>query len=310
MLLAKTHSAPRRVANILALLTAVTAAGIGGVFLGSYTGWWDWPPRPSSGFGVGCGLLGGGIVLFEMAILARKRFRGRRLGATQVWLRLHIWLGVACLPVIILHTGFHAGGALPTLTLALFLVVIASGVWGLIMQQWLPEKMLADVPWETVSSQVDFTGEHSAAEAVRLITVLVDGELPPAGGQVMLPSPVQDVRLSGRVVPLVVGQPATDLRLFTSRFLLPYLRRGRRSGSPLTSRAESERWFGRLREAAPPAAHPAVLRLQELCNARRQWDSLVRLNRWLHNWVLVHTPVSVLMTGVMSVHAVRAMKFW
>lgn len=309
MLLFKTRAVGWRVVAALVLPLAVVVIGTAVVFLGGTAGLWDWPPRPSSGFGVACGLVGGGIVWFELAFLARKWWRGRRLGATQTWLRVHVWLGAACLPIVLTHSGFSAGGLLPSVTLVLFLAVVGSGIWGLVMQQWLPHKIHADVPGETVASQVDYVGERHAQEAVRLIAVLLEGDVPSAATS---PVPVLagGGRLADRVAPLVVGQPAVDLQQFADRFLLPYLRFGRRSGSPLASRAEGERWFTRLREAAPPPAHPLFHRLGELCDTRRQWDTLTRLNRWLHNWMLVHTPLSVLMTGVMCVHAVRALKYW
>lgn len=307
MLVGKSRPVSVRIAAVLAALVGITTGGIGAVALGSAFGLWDWPPRPSSGLGVTCGVAGGGIVLFEMAILLKKWFRGRRLGSTLLWMRLHVLLGLLCLPVVLVHTGFGVGGLVPGITAGLFLVTIASGVWGLVLQQWLPQKILADVPAETVASQVNFVGDHHAQEASRLVAALIEGELAPAG--VGRSAGVPGVRVAAKGVPLVVGQPAIDLRAFEAKLLLPYLRGGG-GRSPLASRAEGERWFARLREAVPPDAHSILARIQELCDLRRQWDQLARLNRWLHNWLLVHTPVSVAMTGFMCVHAVRALKYW
>ena len=45
-----------------------------------------------------------------MEPLLRKRLRRYRLGRTRTWMRLHIWMGLVCLPVILVHAGFGFGG--------------------------------------------------------------------------------------------------------------------------------------------------------------------------------------------------------
>jgi hypothetical protein len=282
-----------RVAVVLFSTAAVTGLGVGLSALGSAAGLWDWPPRPSSRPGVALGFAAGAIVFFEMALLPRKWLRGRRLGATRVWMRWHVWLGLACLPVVLVHSGFGLGGPLPAATLVLFLLVTASGVWGLVMQQWLPQKIQAEVPRETVASQIDFVAAHHAAEAVRVVDALVT--VPPEAES---------------AEPVVAGPPAAELVAFRDGLLLPYLTGGRPTGSPLALRAEAEQRFDRLRVAVPEAAGPAVERLRELADFRRQWDAQARLHAWLHNWLLVHLPLSVAMTLLMVVHAVRALKYW
>jgi hypothetical protein len=286
-----------RVFAVLGRLLAVTVVGIALVAAGAAAGWWDWPPRPSSPFGVatGVGLLL--IVLFEMALWPRKGLRGRRLGRTKLWMRLHVWVGLVGLPVALAHAGFGFGGPLPAVTLALFLLVTFSGVWGLVMQQWLPEKILADIPEETVASEIDHAIRVHQDEATRLVRGLV--EVPPGKDEASTPAG-----------PVVVGPPAADLVAFRDALLLPYLEGGRRTGSPLAARAEAQRRFARLRSVIPVPAHPALARLEALCDLRRQWDALARLNVWLHGWLLLHLPLSVAMTGLMLVHAVRALKYW
>jgi hypothetical protein len=31
---------------------------------------------------------------------------------------------------------------------------------------------------------------------------------------------------------------------------------------------------------------------------------------WLHNWVLIHLPLSVALTVLLAAHAVTALKYW
>jgi hypothetical protein len=293
VLVGKTKTVRRRVLNIIFATAGVTLAGVLFAAAGAAVGAWTWPPRPSSPLGVFCGILVGAITFFEMAILPRKWFRGKRLGTTRGWMRWHIRMGLIGLPVVLVHAGFGFGGPLTTVTLVLFLLVTFSGVWGLIMQQWLPQKMLQEIPGETVASQIDRLGDYHAEEAARLVSALVT--VPPEAE-------------SGE--PVVSGPLAAELVTFRDDVLLPYLQGGDESRSPLSSPSDAVLRFARLREAVPEAARDTLDRLQELADLRRRWDAQARLHFWLHNWLLLHLPLSVAMTALMVLHAVRALKFW
>jgi hypothetical protein len=293
VLVGRTKSVRGRVLNILFATAGVTLAGVLVAAGGAAVGLWAWPPQPSSPLGVFCGVVGGLIVLFEMLILPRKWFRGKRLGNTRTWMALHIWMGLICLPVILIHAGFGFGGPLTTVTLVLFLLVTFSGVWGLIMQQWLPQKILEDIPGESIATQIDRLGNTLAEEAARSVSALVT--VPP------------EAELAE---PVVTGPLAAELVAFRDEVLIPYLQDGNRSRSPLATPADAEQRFARLREAVPPEARQALDRLQELAELRRRWDTQSRIYFWLHNWLLLHLPLSVAMTSLMILHAVRALKFW
>jgi hypothetical protein len=306
----------------------VTIAGVLLARLGGtgVLGLWYWPLQPSSGFGVVTGIALLVIVFFEMLLLPRKWLRGKSLGRTKLWMKWHIWVGLVGLPVVLVHAAFGFGGLLPATTMVLFLVVTFSGIWGLCLQQWLPTKILAEIPGETVASQVDNAMRFHAevdtrarsGEAFRLVEDLLTvppeyDELISGGAAAAVVGGRADGPTLGTVArsePVVVGQPAAELREFRDTLLLPYLRLGRRSGSPLAARAEADRRFMRLRDMVPREALPALDRIAYLCDLRRQWDQLTRLNFWLHNWLLLHLPLSVAMTVLMVIHMLRALKYW
>ena len=89
----------------------------------------------------------------------------------------------------------------------------------------------------------------------------------------------------------------------------PYLAHGRASGSALRSAARAAGLFADL-EARTPFATGTVRRLAELCAARRAYDAQARLHAWLHNWQLVHVPLSVALCVVLAVHIATALKYW
>jgi hypothetical protein len=266
-----------------------------------------------------------------MLLTPRKWFRGYKVvrvvvGSPKWWLQAHVGLGLICLPIIWFHAGFAFGGPISRITLILFLLTIASGVWGLVLQQWLPRKLLDEIPEEAVASQIDavtgsYIGRMHGAGANRYrdhtgkAYVLVEslirepaevGELPV--GAVLVAE--REAGAATQLEPIVTGQPAIELETFLSQILAPYLEQGVASGSPLVTRAESIRRFDRLREAVPLEAQSTIDELEELANLRRQLDVQARINLLLHSWVPVHLFLSVAMTGLMLVHAVRALKYW
>lgn len=289
MLVSRRLSVTARIAVILLLVAGLCLIPLVW-YLGSIWGYW---PRPhaSGTFGVVTGIAGGLIVFFEMLLWPRKWLRGWRLGATKTWLKLHIWLGLVCLPLIILHSGFFWGGPLSTWTMVLFLIVIASGLWGWLLQQWLPGKIRQDIPNETIASEVDHAMLLHRAEAHSILDELT-------------------IASAGAPAGLLSGPVAEQLRDFHLQVLDPYLAQGHRSQSQLSSRQDAEKLFQQLRTRLPAQVHPQLNQLEKLCELRHQWDKLRRYQTWLHNWMLVHVPLSLAMTVMMCVHAWLALKLW
>src|SRR5262249_58093796 len=128
---------------VIAALVATAAATAW--FLLSGIGVPEWPGG-SSLPGFTFGVLGGLIILFEFLLWGRKKTRSWRIGRTVVWMRAHIWLGLLCVPLLVYHSGLRLGGMLSGLLMVLLLIAVASGICGLMLQQSLHMRMLADAP--------------------------------------------------------------------------------------------------------------------------------------------------------------------
>jgi hypothetical protein len=287
----------------------------------------DWPGG-SSLPGFTFGILGGLIILFEFLLWVRKKVRVWRIGRAQVWMRAHIWLGLLCVPLLVYHSGFRLGGPLSTVLMVLLLVVIASGIWGLIMQRLLPRRMLEDIPAETIYSQIDYLSAQLCGEAERLVRATCG----PAPGEDLEPlrQPsaagaatdaylvVGAVRSAGRVQGKVLAAlaPATpvaeaeSLRAVFQDVIAPFLREGSRSGSPLAAANQAARMFQNLKTRVPMPAHATLDMLEGFCSQRRQWDEQAQLHFWLHNWLWLHFPLSVALIVLMGVHVWVAVKYW
>jgi len=305
------------------------------IVLGAATGWLiltrlgsaDWPGG-SSWPGFVFGIVGGLIILFEFLLWPRKLKRTWRVLPVRTWMRAHIWLGLLCFPLLIYHSGFLLGGPLSTVLMILLTIVIASGIWGLVLQQVLPRYMFEQLPAETIYSQIDSIASQLSREAERLVLATC-GPLP---GEKMPSREIKEmvdaagvgyltvgaVRSAGRVQGKVLqtrvpSQPvpeAEPLRQFFRGVVEPYLTNGAKSSSMLRSSKRASVLFQDVCGRLPAAAHEAAHTLESLCEQRRQLDVQRRLHFWLHSWLSIHLPLSVALVVLMFVHVFVALKYW
>src|SRR6476646_7400592 len=130
---------------ILALFTAVYAA---------YAVHAPEGPRGGSALGLAFGAIGFGFMIFAALLGARKRVPVWRIGRAQAWMRGHLWLGLLSLPLILFHGGFHFGGLLTEVPMWLLIITVASGIFGAILQHYLPTIMTRNVPLETIYDEI------------------------------------------------------------------------------------------------------------------------------------------------------------
>ncbi|MBV8269998.1 MAG: hypothetical protein JO252_27055 [Planctomycetaceae bacterium] len=309
-----------------ATVLATVAATAWYVAEGLRSGQWTWPSG-SSAPGFAFGVVGGLIIVFEMLLWVRKKYRVVRIGRAMLWMKAHIWLGLLTLPLMVLHSGFRwwdvpLSGAL----MMLFLVVIASGIWGLVLQQILPTVMLEELPAETIRSQIDYILGQYLAEARRIVRITcgkegdligpaVDG---PAGGRedqsfLVIGAVRTTGRVQGKVLQTAQVMPVPNsepLLTFFDKHIVPFLEAKQISGRSLASAKRADALFRDLKTSLDPRTHPVVDSLADLCDQRRQFARQARLHGWLHGWLLVHLPVSVSMFVLMIIHVFYALRYF
>lgn len=96
--------------------------------------WHDPLDGPNGGTWLGytLGTLGALLIVWLAWLGVRKRQYASNLGTVKGWVSAHVYLGLALLVVATLHTGFQFGLNLHTLAYALMVLVIASGVYGVV----------------------------------------------------------------------------------------------------------------------------------------------------------------------------------
>src|SRR6266446_9861818 len=108
------------------------------------------------------------IFVFAALLGVRKKLVLWRVGTVQRWLRAHIWLTLLTIPLVILHSGFRLGGPMTTLLMALFAIVMVSGIYGLVLQHLMPRLMKERLPAETVFEQIPHIRAQLAVAAEKM----------------------------------------------------------------------------------------------------------------------------------------------
>jgi len=282
--------------------TLVASVAVAGCYL-LYSAASPYGPSGGSWPGLAFGIAGTTVMAFEGLLAARRKLRTVRMGSAQVWMRAHIWLGLLAAVLILCHAGFALGGPLTTALMALFLLVVASGVYGLVLQQFLPRLMTERVPLETIHSQIRNVHQALDAEAratVESVTGVVSTEEQAQAGSA---SDEQKWKSIERAAPASIPAPAAaPVRALYENEVRPYL-----------LRSENERRQPPDLQAAAltisPDLHAVIEKLRALCEESRQLEVQRRLHAWLHNWLFVHAPLSFALFVLVGVHVYFALRY-
>ena len=289
-------------------------------------------PRGGSVLGLLFGIIGFGFMIFAALLGARKRVPTWRMGRAQAWMRGHLWLGLLALPMILFHGGFHFGGTLTRLLMWLLIITVASGIFGAILQHYIPRVMTSDVPLETIYDEIGHVRSLLLEEADRAIEAVCGSlgltrssveETQRAGGFTALRPIAATVPLrtsaavSAGASAAVAAAPerivlsreqSAPLRNFYLGEMRPFLERSK-SGNRLADVAASSSTFAGLGALLPATVHSTLNDLEDICEEARQLGRQEQLHRWLHGWLLMHIPLSLALILLGAVHAVMALRY-
>jgi hypothetical protein len=279
--------------------------------------------RGGSTVGLTFGILGFAFMLFAALLGARKHVPVWRLGRAQAWMRGHLWLGALSLPIILFHGGFHFGGTLTRVLMWLLIFTVFSGLFGAVLQHYIPRVMTADVPLETIYDEIGTVRNLLLEEADRAMEGLCGAigggkpsleEVQRAGGFTAMRPMAAAARGGTAVAPaaeilLLSEEESAPLRRFYFNEVRPFLQRPAERRLLLSDAGKAQLGFSGLRTLLPERAHATVDDLEDVCEEARQLQKQRRLHHWLHLWLLVHIPISLALIVLGAVHAVMALKY-
>ncbi len=235
--------------------------------------------RPQAGgntwFGYATGTLGAGLILWLTGLGLRKRAMTPGNWSLKGWTSAHVYLGLSLVVVATLHTGFRFGWNVHTLAYALMLLVIVSGLFGVVAYARLPTALSAN--------RGDAT-EPQMIEAVHAIDRQLELAAQP---------------LSRSQTNLVIAAMAQDP--FGASIV------ARLSGH--YPRCATRAAIERLAAANPEAEKIEVLLIRReaaLIRLRRH----LRLRGMLEAWLWVHVPATVALLAALTAHIVAEFYYW
>ncbi len=240
-------------------------------------------PRGGSPIGLAFGIIGSAFMVFAGLLAWRKKVPIMRIGRAQAWMRGHLWLGLLSLPIILFHAGFHFGGTLTSVLMALLITVVASGIFGAILQNYLPNVMTVEVPSETIFDQIDHVRGQLIADADGLV--------------------------AGAVSAASSEKEAAPLTSFYQRELRPFLEGHVARQQLLANRGRARTAFEGLRVMVPAGLQEATNKLEHISEEARQLRLQTRLHHWLHGWLMMHIPLSFALLLLGCVHAIMALHY-
>lgn len=273
--------------------------------------------------GLTLGSIAFAIFIFAALLGVRKKLLRLHIGSVQSWMRAHIWLTLLTIPLVALHSGFRLGGPMTILLLALYVIVMVSGIYGLVLQHQIPSLMQERVPVETVYEQIPHvraklreaaeglrrsfdapgTNRVLAAAAARTSDSLGLATTSEYGAD----NPVADAVSTAVSVEQTTSaaDPESERAIldFLDRQVLPYLRssRGTRVGMGKAQFSDDAFRFVKLNVALP--YRRLVEEMQAWCDERRMLELQTKLHHWLHAWLFVHVPLSFVLLILTGWHA-------
>jgi hypothetical protein len=161
--------------------------------------------------GLAFGAISLGIFVFAALLNLRKKVPLWRVGTVQRWLRAHIWLTFLTAPLILLHSGFRLGGPMTTLLIALYVLVMVSGIYGLVLQHVMPRLMKERLPAETVFEQIPHIRAQLCAAAEKMRDSFKPAPPKKPDASAPAPGPAKGVTASSAVMASTKGELSTPV---------------------------------------------------------------------------------------------------
>jgi hypothetical protein len=279
--------------------------------------WWHQPPDGPNGgtwLGYTLGTIGALLIVWLTLLGVRKRSYASRLGTVRGWLSAHVYLGLTLVTIATLHTGFHFGWNVHTVSYVLMLAVIASGIYGIVVYARYPDLITANRDQGTRSAwlaELDEINELSLKLADSL-----DGEV----HQVMVQS-IDRIRIGGGLreqlfgprVPLALAFARVQKELgLTTRFMTSQIQP--KAGPALAPDTTSTVMFMAGQLAGSSQDNENIQKLLDLVARRRDLTARInrdiRLHAQMQIWLYIHVPLTFALLAALTAHILSVFIYW
>lgn len=237
----------------------------------------DQQPRPNGGswYGYTLGTIGLALIVWLSLLGVRKRRINPGAWSLKAWTSAHVYLGLALTVVATLHTGFQIGWNVHTLAYVLMLLVIATGIYGVIVYATLPASLSANRREMTRTQMLD-------------ALTATDRQLESAAQPL--------ARAEADLVIAALGQPVLGggaLARLTGRY-------------PRCATARALHRMGTATEAEARVAALLERRRDQLAQIR----GALRIRALLEIWLFIHVPLTIALIAALTAHVISVFYYW
>ncbi len=279
--------------------------------------WWHSPPGGPNGgtwLGYTLGTVGAVIIAWLTWLGRRKRNYASRFGTVRGWLSAHVYLGLSLVTIATLHTGFHFGWNVHSLAYVLMLLVIASGIYGIVVYARYPTLITANHDQGTREAwlaELDEINDQSLKLADSL-----DAEV----HQVIVQS-IDRIRIGGSLRAQLFGPREPLHKSFdrvdrdlgmTTRFMASQVKM--RSAPALAPDTTSTVMYMAGQLAGSTHDSESAQKLLDLIARRR--DLTTRINRdiklhaQMQIWLYIHVPLTFALLAALLAHILSVFIYW
>jgi hypothetical protein len=244
----------------------------------------DQQPRPNGGswYGYTLGTIGLALIIWLSLLGVRKRNITAGHWSLKAWTSAHVYLGLSLIVIGTLHTGFQLGWNVHTLAWALMMLVVVSGIYGVVVYALLPAQLSANRKEMTraqmlealaaIDRQLDQAAQPLAREQADLVIAALEQDTFKGGPW---------ARLTGRytrcATRAALNGIADDFTTMEDNF------------------GAEERVRSLLRRRAA-----------QLGQIRRQ----MRLKALLEVWLFIHIPATIALLAALTAHVISVFYYW
>lgn len=241
----------------------------------------DVTPRHNGGswYGYTLGTIGAGLILWLTALGYRKRKMTNDYWSLKAWTSAHVYLGLSLIVIGTWHTGFQLGWNVHTLAWALMMLVILSGIYGVIVYATLPAAL---------SNNRDEMTQMQMLEAIRAF----DRQLHTAA-QPLTPADTAPVLAALDEDPFAGGIGAR----LSGRY-------------PNCATAAALRTLAASHSSDASAREKVVGLLKQKVAALARLRAHLRLRALLEIWLYVHVPLTFALIAALSAHIISVFFYW
>ena len=293
---------------------------------------WDSPPNGPNGgtwLGYTLGTLGALLIVWLTFLGVRKRSYSSRLGTVKGWASAHVYLGLSLIVVATLHCAFQFGWNVHTLAYVLMCVVIASGIYGIIVYARSPAQITGNRAEGNLEAWIEELDEISEQ------SLKVADQISPEVHRVLVRS-AERVRVGGSLRDQLFGPRAAAIDKsyellrkqltetlqsktgqFTTRQLdAPEPKKPRRATMANPDTQSTVMFMAGQLAGMDQDAKDAerIQRLLDLLARRR--DLVTRVNRdirlhaLMQIWLYVHVPLTFGLLAALTAHIVSVFLYW